>query len=71
MESRKYALRVFGIDIKKVPGINTGLTDDEILLLAKIREYQRISQYVSKKLPGEDFEIDEELSDQCCSHGWN
>jgi hypothetical protein len=71
MESRKYAIRTFGVDIKKVPGISTGLTDDESLLLAKIKEYQRISQYVSKRLPGEDFEIDEELSEQCCSHGWN
>ena len=71
MESRTYALRAFGIDTKKVPGINTGLTYDESLLLIKIRECQRRAQYVSKKLPGEDFEIDEELSEQCCSHGWN
>ena len=71
MESRKYALRAFGIDVEKIPGMSAELTYDESLLLAKIREYQRRAQYVSKKLPGEDFEIDEELSDQCCSHGWN
>lgn len=71
MESRIYALRTFGIDIKKVPGINTGLTYDEILLLTKIRECQRRSQFISQRFPGEDFEIDEELSYQCCSHGWN
>jgi hypothetical protein len=71
MESRKYALRTFGIDTKKVPGINKGLTYDEMLLLEKIRECRRRVQYVSKRLPGEDFEIDEELSNQCCSHGWN
>lgn len=71
MESRTYALRTFGIDTKKVPGINKGLTYDESLLLERIREYQRRAQYVSKRFPGEDFEIDEELSNQCCSHGWN
>ena len=71
MESRTYALRTFGIDTKKVPGINTGLTYDERLLLIKIRECKRRARYVSKRLPGEDFEIDEELSNQCCSHGWN
>lgn len=63
MDSRTYALRKFGIDTKKIPGINTGLTYDESLLLTKIREYQRRSQYVSKRFPGEDFEIDEELSE--------
>lgn len=71
MESRKYALRTFGIDTKKVPGMSTGLTDDENIFLMKIREYQRRAQYVSRRFPGEDFEIDEELSGQCCSHGWN
>lgn len=71
MESRKYALRTFGMDIKQVPGMNTGLTDDENLLLMKIREYQRRSKFVGKILPGENFDIDEELSIQCCSHGWN
>ncbi len=71
MESRTYALRTFGIDTKKVPGINKGLTYDESLLLERIRECQRRAQYISKRFPGEDFEIDEELSNQCCSHGWN
>lgn len=71
MELITYTLRTFGIDTKKIPGISTGLTYDEILLLAKIRECQRRSQFISKRFPGEDFEIDEELSEQCCSHGWN
>ena len=71
MESRKYALRTFGIDVKQILGVSKGLTDDENLLLMKIREYQRRAQYVSKRFPGEDFEIDEELSELCCSHGWN
>lgn len=71
MASRTYALRTFGIDTKNVPGINTELTYDENLLLMKIRESKRRAQYISKRLPGEDFEIDEELSKLCCSHGWN
>ena len=68
---RTFGIRTFGIDIKHIPGMNTGLTDDENLLLMKIREYQRRTNFVSKKFPGEDFEIDEEFSFQCCSHGWN
>ena len=71
MESRKYAIRTFGIDVEQIPGIDTELTDDENLLLIKIRECQRRANFVSKRFPGEDFEIDEELSVQCCSHGWN
>lgn len=71
MESRKYAIRVFGIDIKQIPGVGKELTDDENLLLLKIRECQRRSNFISKRFPGEDFDIDEELSVQCCSHGWN
>ena len=71
MEPNKYALRTFGIDIKQIPGICIGLTYDESLLLIKIRECQRRSNFVGKRLPGEDFEIDKELSIQCCTHGWN
>lgn len=71
MELRKYVIRAFGIDVKQIPGISSGLTYDESLLLIKIREYQRRSNFVSNRLPGEDFEIDEGLSVQCCSHGWN
>lgn len=68
---RQYAIRAFGIDIEQIPGINVGLTEDEGHLLTKIREYQRRSRFVPARFPGEDFEIDEELSRQCCSHGWN
>ena len=72
MEPKKYALRTFGIDMKQIPGASIRLTDDENLLLMKIRECQRRANFVSKKkFPGEDFEIDEEFSFQCCSHGWN
>lgn len=70
MNNEQYAMRTFGIDIKQIPGVKTGLTDDETLLLAKIREYQRVSQFVETK-PGENFEVDEILSEECCSHGWN
>jgi len=70
MNKRQYAMRAFGIDIEQMPEVRAKLTEDESLLLAKIREYQRRSQFVAVK-PGEDFEVDEELSIECCSHGWN
>lgn len=70
MNKRQYAMRAFGIDIKQMPEVIAELTEDESLLLAKIREYQRRSQFVAAK-SGEDFEVDEELSRECCSHGWN
>lgn len=71
MESIKYAMRTFGIDVKKMPGLNIGLTEEDKILIVKIREVQRRSRYVSKKRVDENFEIDLVLSKECCSHGWN
>ena len=71
MESRKYAMRFFGIDIKKIPGLNIGLTEEDEILLTKIREIQRRSRFVPIRRTDENFEIDLELSRQCCEHGWN
>lgn len=68
-KTRIYAMRAFGIDIAGME--RTGLTHDESLLLAKIREYRRRSQFVETVRYGGGFEVDEELSMQCCSHGWN
>lgn len=70
MNKRQYVMRAFGVDIEQMPGVRSELTEDESLLLAKIREYQRRSQFVAVR-PGEDFEVDEGLAIQCCSHGWN
>ncbi len=68
---RGYAIKTFGIDVKQITGINVGLTEEESQLLLKIRESQRTADFVPVRLPDENFEIDEELSNECCSHGWN
>lgn len=68
---REYAIKTFGIDMRQITGINIGLTEEESQLLLKIRESQRIAGFVSVRLPIENFEIDVELSNECCSHGWN
>ncbi len=64
-------MRTFGIDIENIPGLYIGLTEDESLLLAKIRETRRRSRFMPVRRTDENFEVDLELSGQCCSHGWN
>ncbi len=64
---RKYALRTFGIELKKA-----GLTLDEEVELFKIRNFkQKIVKEDFCDASGKAWEIDLEFSKQCLSHGWN
>lgn len=64
---RKYALKTFGIEMKKV-----GLNLDEEIELFRIRNFkQKIVKQDFCDISGKSWEIDLELSEQCLSHGWN
>lgn len=61
-------MQSFGIDIRDLE--KKGLSNDEEILLCKIRETRRLADvHRKKKKPVEDFEIDEELS-KLCSESW-
>ena len=58
---RTYALRTFGIEIKK-----PGLTEEDKLLLCKIQESKRIADLQKGRTrKPTDFEVDEEFSKLC------
>lgn len=58
---RTYAMRTFGIEIKK-----PGLTEEDKLLLCKIQESRRIADLQKGRIrKPTDFEVDEEFSRLC------
>lgn len=58
---RNYAMKTFGIEIKEPQ-----LTEDEKILLCKIRESERIAELQKGKIrKPTDFEVDEEFSRLC------
>lgn len=64
---KEYAMKTFGIELPSI-----GLTIDEEVELFRIRNYKYkvVKQDFADK-SGKSWEIDEELSKQCLSHGWN
>lgn len=58
---RTYAMRTFGMEIKKV-----GLTEEDKVLLCKIQESKRIADLQKGRIRKPiDFEVDEEFSKLC------
>lgn len=58
---RTYAMRTFGVEIKKV-----GLTEEDKVLLCKIQESKRIADLQKGRIrKPTDFEVDEEFSKLC------